>query len=427
MAVTVANGVVNRIRREADNIIIMVRDPSDPAAAIEALAAAAPEISALDGGWRSAPNLEPGDTNGPKYVSEVLPTARGPMIIIDGGYTPPKLLATIPDIIARHVAAAGVEDATIAWPRQGGRLTNLLFGTPIPAQVAQLTLYSPTPPRWRVYVEAPDAWLEEAAAWVEGGPGPRKTVSASVAATELSLAPGATKGFLRQALDMRTNSCRVVSGRIDKAMHVAAVGYFGAGIMPSVSLSAGGATMGEADLGAVFESLVAVARRLAPTVSYAHIAIQPCFSGYPGGSGGCPPAPRHRRVRRGRLPLPGARAGPPGPPGRAPAGIGPAGGGPRRAARRRRRRLDDRTGHAGPEHLLGRQRPPSCPRRVGAGPPAALAAAGAAQHGAGAHGVRAGGHEDARPGQRTVPPMNPPTTRWLFFEGGMKWVSDPVR
>lgn len=183
------------------------------------------------------------------------------------------------------MAAAGVEDAIIAWPRQGGRLTNLLFGTPIPAQVAQLTLYSPTPPRWRVYVEAPDAWLEEAAAWVEGGPGPRKTVSASVAATEFSLAPGATKGFLRQALDMRTNSCRVVSGRIDKAMRVAAVGYFGAGIMPSVGLSAGGATMGEADLGAVFESLVAVARRLAPTVSYAHVAIQPCFSGYPGGSG----------------------------------------------------------------------------------------------------------------------------------------------
>ncbi len=117
MGVRVARGVKTRIREDRDSLVIQVLEAGEPDAAAEALARAATDIFNLDGGWRSAPNLTPRDRNNPSFVSDVIPARSGPFIKIDCGYTPYRLCKTIPDVVARRLTEAGVEDAVIAAPR----------------------------------------------------------------------------------------------------------------------------------------------------------------------------------------------------------------------------------------------------------------------------------------------------------------------
>ncbi|HSH60172.1 MAG TPA: hypothetical protein VK988_11130, partial [Acidimicrobiales bacterium] len=149
MAVKVARGVLSRIRSYPDNIVIQVQGASDPEAAAAALARAGKEIANLDAGWRSAPNLGPTDRNNPQYVSPVLPTGTGPFIQVDGGHVPYQTLRAIPDIVVRHLVEAGVAEATVASPKEGGPLTEMFASGRGPSPAVVLRLFPPPPLRWR--------------------------------------------------------------------------------------------------------------------------------------------------------------------------------------------------------------------------------------------------------------------------------------
>ncbi len=108
MAVTIKRGVRTHISEDPGAIRIQAGDPSDRQLAAEALRGARVEISELDAGPASAYGLGPDDRNNPKWVSDVIELPSGPMLMIDGGFTPRALLRKIPEIVARRLEEAGV-------------------------------------------------------------------------------------------------------------------------------------------------------------------------------------------------------------------------------------------------------------------------------------------------------------------------------
>ena len=272
MAVRVAGDVRRKIRKYPGAIVIQVQRCSDAEAAAAALTQAAAEIAALDGGWESAPGLEPGETVGPKFVSNVAKLPTGPFLWLDGGHTPDDLLATIPDIVARHLADAGVGTATIAFPETRAPLydeNGLAVGRP--RRAAVLCLYPP--PVWRpgsVRGRAPASWIEEAAAWVQGDLGPDDPMWAMVVSLALPITAGDGVALLQQA--RRAGSGCLVAGDLEARARVAQGMFIG---VDRIGLGAGGPVTTDEELLADFERLRAIARRLAPTMAYAFVAIMP--------------------------------------------------------------------------------------------------------------------------------------------------------
>src|SRR5262245_55927487 len=138
MPIRVEQRLISAIRDNPGMIRVEVRT-SERKLATEALRKARSALSRLDGGRRSAPGLSAEDSNGPKYVSQVRPGGKGPTISIDGGWTPFRVLRTIPDVIATHLEAAGVHDAVITTRDLVPDLT------PLPRPGATLRLF-PDPP-----------------------------------------------------------------------------------------------------------------------------------------------------------------------------------------------------------------------------------------------------------------------------------------
>lgn len=270
MTITVARGVITHILNDFDNIIIMVKDTPDPRLATEALSSAARQFCDLDG-WRRTYGLRPGTPSSPKYVSDVLPTPLGPIVMIDGGYVPAKLLRTIPDVVVRHLEAVGISDATIASPKEGGKLTNVFSGDAPPRKAVQLALYPPPSRRWREVAAIPDEWLFEAAAWVTAGFCDDDLVDAAVIANEFSLTAGAVHGFFHQTRDALTNGVLIINGEPTERYR----GVSGQFAFSMLSLGAGGPALTDQELLAIFDALVEVARRLAPSVGYAVVSVDP--------------------------------------------------------------------------------------------------------------------------------------------------------
>ena len=141
MAIRVGRGVVGRIREGPGGIVLQVQGASDRDAASVALERARADIANLDGGWRSAHGLGRGDRNNPKYVSEVMPAGTGPFLLIDGGFTPGRLLRTIPRLIADRLREAGCGGWADRLSREGGTVARGRSGfacghaLPLPAAV----------------------------------------------------------------------------------------------------------------------------------------------------------------------------------------------------------------------------------------------------------------------------------------------------
>lgn len=296
--IRVGRDVNKRIRERPDWITIQVQDSSDAQQALIGLREAAGEIAVLDGGWQSADAPQPGDTNRPKYVSRVLPAKTGPFITIDGGQTPGELLATIPDIVTRHLAAQGVTGGLVAVPDVGGPLSFLRY---VPRAVV-LTLYPPPPTSSRD-VSLPALWLEEAFAWVEGGSTSQTSVVASIESMEFPITlsdsfslwdqaqrfqPRATilaalnptgpapakRGHSSQGITELAEAFDQIGDRV----HASGACYGGA---PHLALAAGGPEMSDEELRETYNALKAVAKRLSPDVAYGAIAVSPTFSDFP--------------------------------------------------------------------------------------------------------------------------------------------------
>lgn len=275
MTITVAPGVVNRIRREPEAIVVQVQQASDPEAAATALARAAEDIAGL--GDDNAPGLAPGELFYPKWVSGVMRAGTGPFLMIDAVDTPRRLLATIPDVVVARLQEAGVTDATVATPRQGGPLTRMFYGKGTGlARAVSLVLY-PRPPTIYERVHGyqhhiPDSWLVEEAAWVCQGLADNHELRAAIVAMEFPVRAGDALSMLRQSGS--DNTLELVSGTLGRRIR-----RIRSSPSPAI-LSGGGPAASDAELVAITHALVDVARRLASDVAYAVVSVAPTFGGW---------------------------------------------------------------------------------------------------------------------------------------------------
>lgn len=173
MAVRVERGVLSRMLDRRDGFVLQVLRADDPEAVIRGLERAAREIVKLGPGPNRALGLSAGDYAGPKYVSDVMPSAKGPIVLVDASHSPDRYLKETLEIICPRLEEAGVDDAVITIPKPDERL----IYRPAPAVVLHLALRpmdhmrpEPIPGGW---IEAGIAWVQEqdnlGEAWVTRG------------------------------------------------------------------------------------------------------------------------------------------------------------------------------------------------------------------------------------------------------------------
>ncbi|HVE47102.1 MAG TPA: hypothetical protein VNA57_10210 [Acidimicrobiales bacterium] len=277
MAIKVDRALLSRMKEDPGSIVIQVQDAPDPVMAADALERARGEIGALDGGWQSAYGLSPGDRNGPKSISPVMPAGSGPLVIIDGGGTPYELLRTIPDIVVRHLEAAGVDRARIATATKAGPMYEFAEA---PRGVT-LTLYPPAPHVHRQWAQAPLEWVEAAWDWASSGLQPDDTVWAAIVSTQFQLTVGGVVGFFEQCRRRRASRCHVMAG--DPQTRVRSTGANFYSEAPNVIVGAGGPSTTDAELVELVEQLKDLARPFAADLGLAFISIHATCSGLLGG------------------------------------------------------------------------------------------------------------------------------------------------
>jgi hypothetical protein len=275
MAITVARGVGTRISQNRRGIVIQVQRPSDPEAATAALTRARAEIANLDGGWQSAPGLSPGDRNGPTYVGAVVATPAGPFLYLDGGETPDELLARIPDIVTNHLRDAGVTRAVVAFPLhtdtplfKRGPVLNYL------PRAAVLHLY-PLPAPIGTIPPITTEWLDEAAAWVAQDFDGETGAWAQALSVVFPIERRATREVFDQC--RRAGAVQVVAGDLEHRIRALHVEFRGEA--PAVAVAGGGPSATDEELVATIDDLTRIARRLVPTLGYAHVSVWPTFLG----------------------------------------------------------------------------------------------------------------------------------------------------
>lgn len=271
MTIKVARGTRGRIREVPGFIVIQVQQSSNPEAAAVALASARQEIADLDGGFRSAPGLGPGDRNSPKFVSKVFTAGAGPFVTIDGGHTPDALLRTIPEIVVRHLTDQGVTEGLVASPSTQGPLfdRNGPILDRLPRAVV-LRLYSVPPQRRTQNGRLPAQWLAEATRWVGSD---HAEVVAQVQSLQIPVPSHEAHSFVEQCHEARMGA-KLVAGDLDGRIRVIATHYFG---VPNIAIAAGGPAATDEELLGWFQDLKDLARRVVESVGYAFIAFDPRF------------------------------------------------------------------------------------------------------------------------------------------------------
>ena len=267
-----ARGMLSRINRSPGAIVVQAGDPSDARLAADALRSARQAISDLDGGPASAYGLGPGDRNNPAWVSEVIEVPDGPLLMIDGGFTPVARLREIPGIVARRLEQAGVS-ATVRWPRTSGAMERIRRAP----RAVFLRLYPQPPTRKGVHVELPPPWLHEAACWAIGDPPAGRKAMCSLQAVEFTASDRDVASLLAGWDRDRPGYAVICTGDPSTAIRGVAVDFIPTDT-PELTLVAGGPGMSDGDMVQAIDDLQVIARELAPTVAYAFTTIEQSFA-----------------------------------------------------------------------------------------------------------------------------------------------------
>lgn len=275
MSIRIDRRLRTAISDDPTGVRIEVRGTRDPEVTAEALEEAAAEIASLDGGWASAHGLRPGDTNGPTYVSAVTRMPSGAYLSVDGGSTPLELLATIPDIVARHLADAGVKTAVVSVPTSVAHPLYGEHGHGVPRAVVLhlfLRLSSPGPEPARPRTEVPFGWLEEAGEWVTLGRSPSDPVVAEIGS---AIFPIATAAEVAPSLDRsRSSGSAVFASDGDGILRAAKANFM---YQPWLALGYGGPAARDEQLVAAISQFAAIASQLDPPPAYAFASIEDNF------------------------------------------------------------------------------------------------------------------------------------------------------
>jgi hypothetical protein len=245
VAIFVDPGVQRELRDRASSIILQARDMVDVEAATVAFARAAESVRELDAGWQSVPGLEPVDRNNPKFVS-TFPTPAGPCLHVDAGAVPLRLLQHIPEILARELSSAGVDDAVIAPPPDDSEEWAQLLASG-PAAVAWM--FPPVFDRWgQGALTVPDGWLEPLCSWVVAN-APEQPLRGRVVSVGFDLDRRHAWELLRSCAAVGQPLCRVACGSPQAGLRVLGAGFSKSRFMVSaLSITAGGPAAGQHDL-----------------------------------------------------------------------------------------------------------------------------------------------------------------------------------
>lgn len=264
----VARGLLSHIRKNPGGIVIQVQGVPDREAATAALWKAVPEIAKL----------------GTRYLSPVLPAGTGPFIMIDGADMPFEVLRTIPDVVARHLSEAGLEEATIApGTTQGPLVDRGLVLQALPKAVVAL-LYPPPPERYGHFARIPREWFDTAATWVRTGLDPGADLMASVVSVQFPVAPEAVAELLAECQRAGVDKVNAVGGDLGKRIR----GLCGGGFftyVPSLAIGAGGPAASDAELVELVGQLSGFVRGLADQLGYGAVSVDPTFGNLAGGHG----------------------------------------------------------------------------------------------------------------------------------------------
>lgn len=112
--ITVARGVVSRLRA-GGTYLLLVRTTHDKKATT-GLENAGAELMALN-----ADDEGDHEPEGPSFVGPPVPVPGGYLLMVDTSAMTSAAVRAIPDLLARHLVAAGVEEATVALPPRNNR------------------------------------------------------------------------------------------------------------------------------------------------------------------------------------------------------------------------------------------------------------------------------------------------------------------
>jgi hypothetical protein len=272
MPIQTAPRLIRAIRSHPGSIVIQVLGPQ-PELAADALRQARGDIANLDAGWLSAPGLQPGDKNGPTFVSGVTPALPGPVLSIDGGHAPVELLLRIPGIIEEHLERLGVSDAVLTEPAAPRLLKPYEGLSTVPNVAALRIIASPLYVQRGVWTVPPAEWLEAAGRWLDAEL-PAAELTVTDGQVEFGLPRDVALDYLGAARARRAMAVYVVSGEPPGAVALIQA-HFGLG---NLSLAVAGEQLCDADLLAVAARLRDLARELAPACTQAFVTFLPTLA-----------------------------------------------------------------------------------------------------------------------------------------------------
>jgi hypothetical protein len=237
VAVSVERGLLSRWRSGTD-VLLRVRSPEDPVQLRSALTAAQRDIAAL-----GRAGAGPGAAVGPTYLSPLIAVPDGVLLIVDFGPTPASVVRTVPDLLARHLIEAGIEEARIEAPEQIGDRYSTVTGF---APAARAWLRGPLGvPLGDAPRDAPEYLLDLAVRWVRDAR-PQLAPLGVIVSAEVALTWPSVASALVPALATRA-PVAVVASDFSTAVFAGAVEGKFRGTVPQASLTAGGAgwTSGE--------------------------------------------------------------------------------------------------------------------------------------------------------------------------------------
>lgn len=259
MAITIARGVRSRMREQPESFILQVRGAKDPEAATAGLASAAKALF---------------EEMLAKFAAPPMPSPEGPWILVDAADQPRRVLDAILDLVVAHLESAGVGEATLSSPRNDfGPFNKAVQAAPTP-RVVSLRLY-PEPPRVEHYQRSkatlPQAWLEEALAFVSDGLGDSDRLTGIIELMESPLTLGDVAAFWDHCRRAETMGAGVFTGDPGTTLRGANPYFFGWQV--NLSMGMGGPTVSDEELADQAEAFVELARRLAPEVSQAFVSL----------------------------------------------------------------------------------------------------------------------------------------------------------
>lgn len=282
MAVRIARGVTSQLTEDAaGGITLQLQQAADAQAAWRGLFAAVAYLREFDADRGAPADPQADEPNTPNYVSEPMPAVAGPFVFIDAKSWPDEALRRLPDLVAEQVEAAGVAEAVIAMPAEGGPVTDAFEENddePGLSRAVTAVLLTPVgdlqpgAPRG----EIPDGWLDLAWRWLAGHDDASGRVRVAVVDVEFELDLADVPAFLREVRAAATTlTCRLVVG--DLQGRIRAVNLRAGAMVPNLVLGAGGPASTDEDLLAAYGDLVAALRQVAGQVGYAFASFDPSF------------------------------------------------------------------------------------------------------------------------------------------------------